>query len=105
MHNLNSPLDRVCACQGCIIRLVTLDEVTDYGGKSDVILGFFLSILGDDIFLTLERIKSNLTYYTTLVHAAVCVDLANNKNPMKYETLKFHYLRLPSLFIKENTII
>ncbi len=26
----------------------------------------YLSILGDDIFRTLERIESNITYYTTL---------------------------------------
>ena len=29
---------------------------------------FYLSILGDDIFRTLERIESNQPYYTTLVH-------------------------------------
>ena len=34
----------------------TADEVTDYRGESDVIVGFF-SILGDDIFCTFERKK------------------------------------------------
>ena len=31
-------------------------DVTNYGGESDVILGIYLSILGDDIFRTFERI-------------------------------------------------
>ena len=32
----------------------------------DVILGFYLFILGDEIFRTLERIRSNKPYYKTL---------------------------------------
>ena len=28
---------------------------------------FYISILGDNIFLTLEHIKSNQPYYTTMV--------------------------------------
>ena len=35
--------------------------------ESDVILGFYLSILGDDIFRTLEHIESNQSYHTTLI--------------------------------------
>ena len=63
---------------GCIIRLVTLNAIqctenvvsqydfTDYRGESDVILRFYPSILGDDIFLTLERIQNNQPCFTTL---------------------------------------
>ena len=35
--------------------------------------GFYLSILGDDIFHTLERMESNQPYYTTL-RASVLAD-------------------------------
>ena len=41
---------------------VTLASMID-----DVIWGFNLSILEDDIFRTLERIQSNLAYFTTLL--------------------------------------
>ena len=44
-------------------------DVTDYRGESDVILGIYISIFGDDIFRTLEHIESNLPYYTTLIHS------------------------------------
>ena len=35
-------------------------------------LGCYLSILGDDIFRTLERIESNKPYYTTLMCTLDC---------------------------------
>ena len=69
---------RLNVCRGCIIRLVTLNAIqctenvvsqydfTDYRGESDVILRFYPSILGDDIFLTLERIQNNQPCFTTL---------------------------------------
>ena len=41
-------------------------DVTDNRGESDVILCFYLSILEDDMFRTLECIESNQPYYTTL---------------------------------------
>ena len=69
------------ADQGCILRQVTLDalqctenvvskdrqintqyDVTDYRDESDVILGIYLSILGDDISRTLECIVINQPY-------------------------------------------
>ena len=43
-------------------------DITNYRGEIDVIWGFYLSILGDDIFRTLERIESNQPYYTTLTY-------------------------------------
>ena len=42
-------------------------HVTDYRAESDVTLGFYSSVLEDDIFRTLEeleRIESNQPYYT-----------------------------------------
>ena len=36
--------------------------ISDYRGECDVILGFYLSILGDDIFRKLKRIMSNPAY-------------------------------------------
>ena len=42
-------------------------DVTNYGGESDVILGIYLTILGDDIFRTFEHIESNKPYYATLI--------------------------------------
>ena len=39
--------------------------INDNRGESDVIWGLYLSIQGDDIFLTLERIEINQPYYTT----------------------------------------
>ena len=50
-------------------KIDTQCDVTDYRGKSDVILGIYISILGDDIFFTLEHIESNLPYYTTWIHS------------------------------------
>ena len=38
--------------------------VADYKAECDVIWGLYLSILGDDIFCTFERIESNQPYYT-----------------------------------------
>ena len=49
-------------------KIDTQCDVTDYRGESDVILGIYISILGDDIFRTFEHIESNLPYYTTLIH-------------------------------------
>ena len=40
---------------------------------SSVILGIYQSILGDDIFCTLECIESNKPYYTTLMNAAQAI--------------------------------
>ena len=51
-----------------IYRLKTQYDVTDYRGESDVILGFYLFSLGDDIFRKLESIESNQSFYTTLMY-------------------------------------
>ena len=66
--------------QGCIIRLVIIsmrskvrkmssskidkEKINIASIVSDAILGFYLSILGDYIFRTWERIKSNQPYFT-----------------------------------------
>ena len=44
-------------------------DITIASVISDVIWGFYLYILGDDIFRTLQRTESNQPYYTTLVYA------------------------------------
>ena len=41
--------------------------------ETSVVLGFHLSILGDDIFRSLERIERYQPYYTTLAQGAVSV--------------------------------
>ena len=43
---------------------VTLYDITDYRGESDVTWFFYLSTIGDDIFRTLERIKVYQPYST-----------------------------------------
>ena len=48
--------------------MASLKKFTDYRFKSDVILGFYQFILGNDLFRTLERTKSNPAYYTTLIY-------------------------------------
>ncbi len=54
------------------MRLLTLDDVTLAFVTSDIWWGFYLSILGDEIFRTFERIESNPAYYTTLVYTPDC---------------------------------
>ena len=45
----------------------TSNDVSIASIISDVILGFYLSILGHAIYRTMERIESNQPFYTTLV--------------------------------------
>ena len=52
---------------------------------SDVIKGFYLSILEDDIFRTLESIESNTPYYTTLV--VTKQNQIGIRKPLKKKTL------------------
>ena len=49
-------------------------DVTEYRGNSDVMPGFYLSILGDNIFHTLECI--NYSYYTILVGPVVQMNMS-----------------------------
>ena len=56
-------------------KIKTSYDVTDYKSESADIGGFSLSIVGDDIFRTLELIDSNQPYYTTLVRIKFPLDL------------------------------
>ena len=46
-------------------------EGTDCREESDLIWGFYRSIIGDDIFCPLEYIESNQPYYTTLNNSQI----------------------------------
>ena len=54
------------------IKIKTSYDVTDYRGDKDIIRGFYLSILGNHIFRSLERIDSNQPYLRAFlqVHAS-----------------------------------
>ena len=69
--------------------------MTDYSGEMDVIYGFYLSILGDDISRTLERIESNQPYYTTLVKILIGIVLRSDLNFCRvfdFQSSKFAYI-------------
>ena len=61
-------------------------DVTDYRGES-----FYLIILGDDIFRTLERIESNQPYFTTLLasHLIFTINLDTYTGEQDTKALQF----------------